>query len=136
MTKESKKKYLLTAALPYANGPIHIGHLAGAYLPSDIYARYLRLKGEKVLYVCGSDEHGAAITLRAKKEGKSPQEIVDQYHHLNKNAFEDLGISFDVFHRTTATLHHQTAQEFFKTIEAKGVFEKKRSQSFAPQLFR
>ena len=97
MTTSSRKKHLITSALPYANGPIHIGHLAGAFLPADIYVRFLRMRGDKVAFICGSDEHGAAITLRAKKEGKSPQEIVDQYHELNKKAFEDFGISFDIY---------------------------------------
>ena len=136
MMEKSEKKYLVTAALPYANGPIHIGHLAGAYLPADIYTRYLRLKNENVLFVCGSDEHGAAITLRAKKEGKSPQEIVDQYHQLNKEAFERLGIGFDIFHRTTEQLHHQTAQDFFKELNAKGVFEKKTSEQFYDEEYK
>lgn len=130
------EKYLITAALPYANGPIHIGHLAGAFIPADIYARYLRLNGEEVLLVCGSDEHGAAITLRAKKEGKSPQEIVDEYHHLNKEAFEQLGISFDIFHRTSDPLHHKTAQDFFSELDAKDVFEKKRSKQFYDEVYQ
>src|SRR5690606_11665062 len=107
MKIEFPKRHLITAALPYANGPLHIGHIAGAYLPADIYVRYLKLKGEKTLFVCGSDEHGAAITLRAKKEGKSPQEIVDKYHEINRKAFEDFGIEFDIFHRTSSSLHHQ-----------------------------
>ncbi|MEN8928674.1 MAG: class I tRNA ligase family protein, partial [Flavobacteriales bacterium] len=91
---ENPKKYTVTAALPYANGPLHLGHLAGAYLPADIYVRYLRLNQRDVAFVCGSDEHGAAITIRAKKEGVSPQEIVDRYHNLNKKAFQDIGIDF------------------------------------------
>ncbi|MEQ8623647.1 MAG: methionine--tRNA ligase [Vicingaceae bacterium] len=126
----SPKKHLLTAALPYANGPIHIGHLAGAYLPADIYARFLRAKGEKVAFVCGSDEHGAAITLRAKKEGKTPQAIVDEFHELNKKAFADFGISFDIFHRTSAAIHHETAKQFFLDLEEKGVFTKERREQF------
>ena len=105
-----EKKVLVTSALPYANGALHLGHLAGAYLPADIYVRYLRLMGRDVVYVCGSDEHGAAITLRAKKEGISPQAIIDKYHNLNKGTFEQLGISFDYYHRTSAELHHETAQ--------------------------
>ncbi len=111
---------LQTSALPYANGPLHLGHLAGAYLPADIHARYLRLLGQEVLWVCGSDEHGAAITLRAKKEGISPQAIIDKYHALNKGSFEALGISFDYYHRTSAPLHHQTSQEFFLKLLADG----------------
>lgn len=129
------KKHLITAALPYANGPIHIGHVAGAYLPADIYSRFLRLKGEKVLFICGSDEHGAAITLRAKKEGKSPQDIVDTYHNLNEKAFADLGISFDIFHRTSAEIHHKTAQEFFLELNAKNVFTKEVRSQFYDEKF-
>jgi len=136
MGNQPSKKHLLTAALPYANGPIHIGHLAGAYLPADIYARYLRAKNEKVLFVCGSDEHGAAITLRARKEGKEPQEIVDQFHELNKNAFEAFGISFDIFHRTSSSLHHQTAQDFFKVLEKKGVFTKATNRQFYDEAYK
>ncbi|MBB4079281.1 methionyl-tRNA synthetase [Lewinella aquimaris] len=112
--------HLLTSALPYANGPLHLGHLAGAYLPADIYARYLRLAGKDVLWVCGSDEHGAAITLRAKKEGIEPQDIIDKYHNLNKASFAALGISFDYYHRTSAPLHHETSQDFFRTLDQKG----------------
>lgn len=130
MKEQLPKRHLVTAALPYANGPLHIGHIAGAYLPADIYVRYLKLKGEKTLFVCGSDEHGAAITLRAKKEGKSPQEIVDKYHDINQRAFEDFGIEFDIFHRTSSPLHHQTASDFFLELNSKGVFEKKVSEQF------
>ncbi len=113
-------KYLITSALPYANGPLHLGHLAGAYLPADIYVRYLRAMGRDVVWVCGSDEHGAAITIRAKKEGIAPQAIIDKYHALNKGTFEQLGISFDYYHRTSAALHHQTSQEFFLKLYEKG----------------
>jgi methionyl-tRNA synthetase len=116
------KRYLVTAALPYANGPVHIGHLAGVYVPADIYVRYLRQKGEDVKYICGSDEHGVPITLRAKKEGKTPQQIVDYYHNLNKKAFEDFGISFDIYSRTSNKIHYETASEFFKTLYEKGIF--------------
>lgn len=116
----SKNKYLITSALPYANGALHLGHLAGAYLPADIYARYQRGMGKDVVFVCGSDEHGAAITMRAKKEGKTPKEIIDKYHNLNKQTFKDLGISFDMYHRTSEALHHETAQDFFKTLLEKG----------------
>lgn len=98
------KRYIVTSALPYANGALHLGHLAGAYLPADIYVRYLRLIGKDVVWVCGSDEHGAAITIRAKKEGISPQEIIDKYHNLNKQTFKELGISFDIYHRTSTPM--------------------------------
>jgi len=126
----STKRYTVTSALPYANGPLHIGHIAGAYLPADIYVRYLRGKGHDVAFVCGSDEHGAAITLRAKKDGVSPQEIVDKYHDINKKAFADFGIDFSIYHRTSDKLHHETAQEFFKTLEDKNVFTKKTAEQF------
>ncbi len=124
------KRTLITAALPYANGPIHIGHLAGVYVPADIYARYLRLKGEDVLYICGSDEHGVPITLRARKEGKNPQEIVDYYHNLNKKSFEEFGISFDIYSRTTEKIHYETATEFFLKLYNKGVFIEKETEQF------
>ncbi len=117
---DKTKKYCITSALPYANGALHLGHLSGAYLPADIYARYLRGLGCDVAYICGSDEHGAAITMRAKKEGTTPQEIIDKYHFLNKNTFERLGISFDYYHRTSAPLHHKTSQDFFKKLYEKG----------------
>ncbi|MEQ8907923.1 MAG: methionine--tRNA ligase [Vicingaceae bacterium] len=132
----SAKKSLITAALPYANGPIHIGHMAGAYLPADIYARFLRLKGEDPLFVCGSDEHGAAITLRAKKEGKTPQQIVDEFHELNKKSFEEFGISFDIYHRTSSELHKNTAQEFFTKLYQKGVFEKEEKEQFYDEDYK
>lgn len=117
---DTATKYLITSALPYANGPLHLGHLAGAYLPADIYVRYLRLLGKDVVWVCGSDEHGAAITIRAKKEKISPKEIIDKYHELNKSSFERLGISFDIYHRTSEALHHNTSQEFFLKLFNKG----------------
>ena len=126
----TKKRYTVTSALPYANGPLHIGHIAGAYLPADIYVRYRKSKQDDVLFVCGSDEHGAAITLRAKKEGLSPQEIVDTYHQLNKQSFADFGINFDIYHRTSDPLHHQTAKEFFEVLHEKGVFTESVSQQF------
>ena len=116
--------------MPYANGPLHIGHIAGAYLPADIYVRYRKANGDDVLFICGSDEHGAAITLRAKKDGVSPQEIVDKYHAVNEKAFADLGIKFDIFHRTSSELHHQTASEYFKKLEEKEVFTQKTSEQF------
>ncbi|RLD24879.1 MAG: methionine--tRNA ligase, partial [Bacteroidetes bacterium] len=125
-----KNRYTVTSALPYANGPLHIGHIAGAYLPADIFVRYLKSKGRDVVYVCGSDEHGAAITLRAKKEGTTPQEIVDKYHVINKKAFEEFGIDFDIYHRTSDPLHHKTAQDFFLKLNANGDFVKKTTEQF------
>ncbi|MBA6152097.1 methionine--tRNA ligase [Gelidibacter maritimus] len=116
------KRYTITAALPYTNGAIHIGHLAGVYVPADIYTRYLRLIGKDVIFICGSDEHGVPITIKAKKEGVTPQDIVDKYHGIIKTSFEDFGISFDNYSRTTAKVHHETAQEFFKTLYDKGEF--------------
>ena len=110
------KRYTLTAALPYTNGPIHIGHLAGVYVPADIYARYQRLQGHDVAFICGSDEHGVAISMRAKKEGVSPKEIIDKYHHVIKKSFEEFGISFDNYSRTSAKIHHETASDFFKKL--------------------
>jgi len=124
------KRYLITSALPYANGPKHVGHLAGAYLPADIYVRYLRAKKEDVVYVCGSDEHGAAITIQAMKENTTPRAIVDKYHAMLKSNMADLGISFDIYHRTSATLHHETAQEFFTALNDKGDLEKKETEQF------
>ena len=116
------KRYLVTSALPYANGPVHIGHLAGVYIPSDIYVRYLRLKGEDVISVCGSDEHGVPITIKARKEGVSPQDIVDKYHTLIKESFKRLGMSFDIYSRTTSEMHARTASDFFRTLYDKGAF--------------
>ena len=126
----STKRYTVTSALLYANGPIHIGHIAGAYLPADIYVRYLKGKGHDVAFICGSDEHGAAITLQAKKEGISPQKIIDKYHSINKKTFADFGIDFSIYHRTSEKLHHDTAQDFFKTLEEKNVFTKKTTEQF------
>lgn len=127
----NNKKYTITAALPYANGALHLGHLAGAYLPADIYARFLRLQGKNVVFICGSDEHGAAITIRAKKEGRSPQDIIDTYHAINKQSFEGLGISFDKYSRTSNAIHHETAQDFFKTLLEKGdEFEVKENEQY------
>jgi len=116
------KRYTITAALPYTNGPIHIGHLAGVYVPADIYARYQRLQGKDVAFICGSDEHGVPITIKAKKEGVTPQDIVDKYHAIIKQSFLDFGISFDNYSRTSAKIHHDTASEFFKTLYDKGEF--------------
>jgi len=107
------KRILVTAALPYANGPIHLGHLAGAYMPADIYVRYQRLKRREVLFICGSDEHGVPITIAADKEGVSPQVIVDRFHTMNAKSFADLGISFDNYSRTSLPLHLETSKEFF-----------------------
>lgn len=125
------KRTIVTSALPYANGALHLGHLAGAYLPADIYVRYMRGMGRDIVWVCGSDEHGAAITLRAKKEGIRPQEIIDKYHALNKSSFEQMGISFDIYHRTSAPLHHETALDFFAKLNEKGdQFEIKESEQY------
>ncbi len=121
------KRTLITSALPYANGPVHIGHLAGVYVPADIYARYLRQKGEEVMFVGGSDEHGVPITIKAKKEGVTPQDIVDRYHNIIKDSFEELGISFDVYGRTTSETHRKTASDFFRTLYDKGEFIEKTS---------
>ena len=123
-------RYMITSALPYANGPLHIGHLAGAYLPADIYVRYLRLMGKDVVWVCGSDEHGAAITIKAHKDGTKPREIIDKYHVLFEEAFSKMGISFDIYHRTSAQIHHETSQEFFRTLHEKGEFIEKESEQF------
>src|SRR6056300_989672 len=110
------KRYTVTAALPYTNGPIHIGHLAGVYVPSDIFVRYLRLRGRDVVFICGSDQHGVPITIRAKKEGKTPQEIVDFFHENIRNSFQEFGISFDNYSRTSDPIHHSTASEFFAKL--------------------
>jgi len=122
------KRYTLTAALPYTNGPIHIGHLAGVYIPADIYARYLRNKGRDVAFICGSDEHGVAIAIKAKSEGISPKEIIDKYDRMIRNSFENFGISFDNYSRTSSKIHHETAQEFFKDLNNKNIFIEKTSE--------
>eukprot|EP01035_Chromulina_nebulosa_P036275 gene36275-48846_t len=124
------KRTLVTAALPYANGPVHIGHLAGCYLPADIYVRYLRAKGEDVLFVCGSDEHGVAITIKARKEGITPQEVVDKYNGIIKNSFEQFGISFDTYSRTSAPIHHKTSQDFFRNLYEKGSFKEIETEQY------
>ncbi|MBO5960993.1 MAG: methionine--tRNA ligase [Paludibacteraceae bacterium] len=124
------KRTLVTTALPYANGPVHIGHLAGVYVPADVYVRYLRLKGEEVLMIGGSDEHGVPITIRAKKEGVTPQDIVDRYHTIIKDSFKEFGISFDVYSRTSSKMHHQTASDFFKTLYDKGEFIEQTSEQY------
>ena len=124
------RRTMVTAALPYANGPVHIGHLAGVYVPADIYVRYLRLKGEDVVFVGGSDEHGVPITIKAKKEGVTPQDIVDRYHKIIKESFEGLGISFDVYSRTTSKIHAKTASDFFKKLYDKGEFVEKTTMQY------
>jgi len=123
-------KYLVTAALPYANGPLHIGHIAGCYLPSDIFVRYLRLMNRDVKFICGSDEHGVPITLRAKKEGVTPQEVVDKYNAIMHDSFKEFGISFDIYHRTSDKVHHETASGFFKNLYDKGVFTEEVSEQY------
>ena len=128
--EKAYKRHTLTAALPYANGPIHIGHMSGVYIPADTYARYLRLKGEDVAFICGSDEHGVAITLRARKEGRTSQQVVDQYHEQIKRSFEDFGIAFDIYSRTSSPVHHETAAQFFSDLHAKGVFTEEASEQF------
>ena len=129
----NKKRFTITAALPYANGPIHIGHLAGAYVPADIYSRYLKLKGNDVVFICGSDEHGAAIPIRAKKEGVTPQEIIDKYHFMIKDSFLEFGISFDNYSRTSSKIHHETASDFFKKLNQKNIFVEKESEQLYDQ---
>ena len=129
--KENKfKRYTVTSALPYANGPLHIGHLAGVYVPADIYVRYLRSKGTDVLFIGGSDEHGVPITIKARELGVTPQEIVDKYHKIIKKSFQDFGISFDVYSRTSAPIHHETAAEFFTTMHDKDDFIEKTSLQY------
>lgn len=127
---EKYKRTLVTTALPYANGPVHIGHLAGVYVPADIYVRYLRLKGREVLFIGGSDEHGVPITIKAKKEGVTPQDIVDRYHKIIKESFEEFGISFDIYSRTSSKIHYKTASDFFMTLYEKGEFIEKTSEQY------
>ena len=124
------KRYLVTSALPYANGYKHIGHLAGAYIPADIYVRYLRVQKRDVVFVCGSDEHGTAIPIQATKEGTTPQAIIDKYHVIMKQNFDDLSISFDVYDRTSNPVHHETAQEFFTYLNERGELETHESQQY------
>ena len=130
MTTKQYKRHLVTSALPYANGPIHLGHLAGVYVPSDIYVRYLRRRKRDVISICGSDEHGVPITLKARNEGITPQAVVDRYHAINKKAFEDFGIAFDIYSRTSNKIHHETASEIFRTLYDKGVFIEKTSEQY------
>ncbi|MEG2755937.1 MAG: class I tRNA ligase family protein, partial [Mucinivorans sp.] len=128
------KRYLVTSALPYANGPVHIGHLAGVYIPSDIYTRYLRLRGRDVIHVCGSDEHGVPITIKAKKEGVTPQQVVDRYNAIIKESFRRFGISFDIYSRTSSPTHHQTASDFFRKLYNEGqLIEQTTEQYFDPE---
>src|SRR5690606_21597951 len=123
-------RYTITAALPYANGPVHIGHLAGVYVPADIYVRYLRSKEKDVAFICGSDEHGVPITIRAKKEGVTPKEVTDKYHKLINDSFRDLGIAFDIYSRTSSETQYKTASEIFKKIYEKGLFEERESEQY------
>ena len=132
----TKAKYTVTAALPYANGPLHLGHIAGVYLPADIFVRFLRMNHHDVAFICGSDEHGAAITLRAKKEGITPQEIVDKYNGIIGTAFKDFNISFDIFHRTSAEIHHKTSQDFFLKLYEKGKFTEETSEQYFDEEYQ
>ena len=127
------KRILVTSALPYANGPIHLGHLAGAYLPADLYTRFQRLKGADIIHICGSDEHGVPITIAAEKEGVTPQQVVDKFHEMNKQVFSEFGISFDYYGRTSSPVHHETSQEFFKNLNEKGIFNKKTEKQLYDQ---
>jgi methionyl-tRNA synthetase len=120
-----KNKYLVTAALPYANGYLHLGHIAGAYLPADIYVRFKRLNNEDIIFICGSDEHGTAIEISAMKEKVTPKEIIDRFHFANKDAFEKLGIAFDIYSRTSNEIHHKTSQDFFLNLYDKGILLQK-----------
>ena len=129
-TNQQFKRHTITSALPYANGPVHIGHLAGVYVPADIYARYLRSMGEEVLFIGGSDEHGVPITIKARKEGCTPQDIVDRYHNIIKKSFEELGISFDIYSRTSSKEHHETAAAFFTKLYNEGKFIEKTTQQY------
>lgn len=132
----SKNRFTITSALPYANGPLHIGHLAGAYVPADIFARFLRLNNKDVVFVCGSDEHGAAITIRAKKEGITPREIIDKYNQQIKTSFAEFGIEFDIYHRTSEQVHHELSQEFFMNLYAKGEFIEKVSEQYYDEEYQ
>ncbi|WP_412466671.1 methionine--tRNA ligase [Pedobacter sp. KLB.chiD] len=130
MDNSKIKRYTVTAALPYTNGPVHIGHLAGVYIPADIYARYLRSNKRDVKFICGSDENGVPITLKAKKEGITPQEVVDKYHKIIGDSFKEFGVSFDIYHRTSSLTHHQTAADFFETLYNKGVFTEEVTEQY------
>ncbi|MBX2843231.1 MAG: methionine--tRNA ligase [Flammeovirgaceae bacterium] len=133
MEDKKYKRYTITAALPYANGPLHIGHIAGAYLPADIYVRFLRELGKDVAFICGSDEHGAAITIKAQKEGVTTKQVIDKFHKINKNTFEEFGIDFSIYHRTSAPIHHETAQDFFKVLNEKEKFTVNESEQYYDQ---
>ena len=124
------QRYTVTSALPYANGPVHIGHLAGVYVPADIYVRYLRSRGRDVIFIGGSDEHGVPITIKARKQNTTPQAIVDHYHTLIRDSFKEFGISFDIYSRTSSPMHAQTASDFFKTLYDKGCFLEKTSMQY------
>ena len=126
----SQEKILVTSALPYANGPIHLGHLSGAYLPADIFVRYHRLKGSDIIYICGSDEHGVPITITADKEKLTPQDIIDRYHNANKQAFEAFGMSFDIYSRTSLPGQHETSQAFFTSYYNQDLLVEKKSMQF------
>jgi methionyl-tRNA synthetase len=130
LANDKFKRYTVTAALPYTNGPVHIGHLAGVYIPADIYVRFLRSKGKDVIFVCGSDEHGVPITLKARKEGVEPQQVVDKYHKIIGDSFRDFGVSFNIYHRTSSPTHHQTASGFFRTLYDKGVFDEEETEQY------
>ena len=126
--KAAQRRLTITAALPYTNGPIHIGHLAGVYVPADIYARFQRIEGNDVAFICGSDEHGVAISMKARKEQTTPQQIIDTYDAIIRESFADFGISFDNYSRTSRPIHHQTARDFFTTLYEKGAFEEQTNQ--------
>jgi len=130
LLNDKYKRYTVTAALPYTNGPVHIGHLAGVYVPADIYVRYLRSRGKNVVFICGSDEHGVPITLKAKKEGITPQQVVDKYHRIIGDSFRDFGVSFNIYHRTSSQTHHETAAGFFKNLYEKGVFTEEVTEQY------
>ena len=130
MEQKNYQRTTVTAALPYANGGVHIGHLAGVYVPADIYVRYLRLKNQDVIFIGGSDEHGVPITIRARKEGVTPQDIVDRYHSMIKKSFEDFGISFDIYSRTTSKTHHQLASDFFRKLYEDGKLLEKETEQY------
>src|SRR4051812_46324583 len=128
------KRYLITSALPYANGQKHVGHLAGAYIPADIYSRYLRAQKRDVVFVCGSDEHGTAIPIQAMKEHTTPQAIIDKYHQAMKEDFADLDISFDIYHRTSSPLHHETARELFTYLHERNALETKETEQYYDEV--
>ena len=132
--EKNYKRTTVTAALPYANGGVHIGHLAGVYVPADIYVRYLRLKKQDVVFIGGSDEHGVPVTIRARKEGITVQEVVDRYHNLIKKSFEDFGISFDIYSRTTSDIHHRFASDFFRTLYDKNELEEKTEMQYCDEV--